>query len=113
MKQFTVYLIKPVWIQRALTFIIIASLLAGCNLPWQPSPEETLEEIEQSKIEVLETATPEPRQNLPPAVVEINPLPNTVIGLNQAITLYFNQPMDKNSVEAAIHFQPGISGRFS
>ncbi|MFW5713805.1 MAG: Ig-like domain-containing protein [Brevefilum sp.] len=46
-------------------------------------------------------------------MIAIDPLPNTVIDLNQSISLHFNQPMDKNSVEAAIHFQPGISGRFS
>jgi hypothetical protein len=41
-----------------------------------------------------------------------SPFPDSVIALNQPITLYFNQAMDRDSVEAALHFEPRISGRF-
>jgi alpha-2-macroglobulin len=104
---------KAIGFYRVLAVIMVTSLLAGCQLPWRPFLEEVTEDTKQAKIEETETPTPEPRQDLPPAVVEVSPLPDTVIDLNQPISLFFNQPMDKNSVEAAIHFQPGISGRFS
>lgn len=112
MKHKDIYPSNAIWLQKLLALIIIASLLAGCQLPWQPSAEVPSEEVDQIKVEDSETPTPEPRQDLPPAVVEISPLPDTVIDLNQPISLVFNQAMDKNSVEAAFHFQPGISGRF-
>ena len=113
MKYTETYPPKAIWLYRVAAVIILVSLLTGCQLPWGPFLQEGTEENKQANIEETETPTPEPRQDLPPAVIEISPLPNTVIGLYQPISLVFNQPMDKNSVEAAIHFQPGISGRFS
>ncbi len=55
----------------------------------------------------LETPTPIPptptpyQQALPPSLVETAPLQNTVIGQLSPLTFYFNEPMDKSSVETA------------
>jgi len=103
---------SPHWLHILLTIIIISSLLAGCRMPWEPSPEEETQEAgvfeTQEKVD-----TPEPRQDLPPALVEVSPLPESMIALNQPFLLYFNQPMDTDSVEAAVHFNPSIDGEFT
>jgi uncharacterized protein YfaS (alpha-2-macroglobulin family) len=56
------------------------------------------------------TATPEP---LPPALVESDPPPGSVIPLAKPITFYFNQDMDRPTVEGALSGQPRLSGKFS
>ncbi|MCJ7622974.1 MAG: Ig-like domain-containing protein, partial [Anaerolineaceae bacterium] len=47
-----------------------------------------------------------PPEPLPPAIVETAPLPGSTISLNDGITLYFNQSMDRDSVETAIQIDP-------
>lgn len=96
-------------IRILVSVIVIASLLAGCNLPWQLPTEE--EDAATKEAEQEETS--EPHQDLPPALVEVSPIPNSVIPLQESITLYFNQAMDVDSVEAAISFTPSTSGSFS
>jgi len=101
------------WSQILISLIVIASLLAGCRLPWQTQSEEPTIKTNGSDEVTSVIPTPEPRQDLPPAVVEVTPLPNTYIGLEEPISLYFNQGMDRESVEAAIHFEPNTSGLFT
>jgi hypothetical protein len=97
------------WVQIIMSLVMMTSLLAGCRFPWQPSPDEMNKDAEAEQEQV---ATAEPRKDLPPALVEVYPLPNSIIALQQPITLYFNQSMDTDSVEAAIHFDPTIGGSF-
>lgn len=112
MKTSRIYSDKRLWGQKIAAMVIVLSLLAGCQFPWKKTTKEPAGIDESPGTEFVEMPTPEPRQDLPPAVVEIYPLPDTVIDLQQPITVYFNQPMDTKSVEAAIHFEPGISGQF-
>ena len=56
------------------------------------------------------TSTP---QSLPPALVETDPLPGAQIALKNPITFYFNQPMDRSSVEGALSGEPALSGSFT
>ncbi len=56
------------------------------------------------------TATPQP---LPPAIVESNPPLGGEVPLDGPITLYFNQPMDRPSVESALDVQPALDGKIS
>lgn len=56
------------------------------------------------------TATPQP---LPPALVESDPLPGTLLSLEKPITLYFNQAMQRASVETALSGEPALIGNFS
>ncbi len=58
------------------------------------------------------TPTPTP-QPLPPALVESNPPPGSVIPLAKPITFFFNQDMDRPTVEGALSGQPRLSGKFS
>lgn len=55
------------------------------------------------------TATP--RADLPPALIEVEPPIGSEIALKGAVTLYFNQPMQRASVEAAISGSAGVAGR--
>lgn len=56
------------------------------------------------------TATPTPTpQPLPPDLVESDPFPGAELPLQGTITLFFNQPMEHGSVEAAF---TGLSGSF-
>lgn len=54
---------------------------------------------------------PDPEQIAAPALVEVSPLPGSELGAGAAPVLYFNQPMDRASVEAAFQVQPEIPGR--
>lgn len=101
------------WFQIFFSILVISSLIAGCGMPWQTEPDIASEET--TVLEVLQEPVPTrvPQTDLPPALVEVSPLPASLIALDQPITLYFNQDMDEASVEAAIHFDPRISGRFT
>jgi hypothetical protein len=56
------------------------------------------------------TPTPQP---LPPALVETEPAAGSQVPLDKPISLYFNQAMDKTSVEAAFSVQPQVAGSFA
>ncbi len=47
---------------------------------------------------------------LPPALVEVNPLPLSELAPGAAPVIYFNQPMERASVEASV--QSSVSGQF-
>jgi uncharacterized protein YfaS (alpha-2-macroglobulin family) len=53
---------------------------------------------------------PESLPPMPPAILETQPAAGTQIPLQTPITFYFNQPMDKKSVEAAWTIQPALTG---
>jgi len=83
-----------------LHLVLIASLLlSACKLFSLPFPT--------SGPSVTPTALPQP---LPPLVVETIPPGGSQIPLQTPITLFFNQPMDKTSVESAITGQPALEG---
>ncbi len=112
MKQVGISDAKIFRLQAILVLFVIVSLVTGCRPPWQPPPDdEDFEVVDQEAISNQINGGQDNRE-LPPALVEIDPLPNSVINLNQPITFYFNQSMDASSVEAAIHFEPRVSGRF-
>ncbi len=90
--------------KRLLSLLLLLSL--ACSLPGlavtstAPPPTPT----------APPTATPRP---LPPTLVELDPPPGSTLGgPRQALTLYFDQPMDTASVEAALHTEPTVGGRF-
>ncbi|HLE14775.1 MAG TPA: Ig-like domain-containing protein [Anaerolineales bacterium] len=86
----------------------------ACSLPGigrqvggtpSPTPQASPASVFPTPIEP--TSTPRP---LPPALVESDPAPQSEVSLDGAITLYFNQPMDRKSVEASFR---GIPGTFT
>jgi hypothetical protein len=50
---------------------------------------------------------------LPPVLVETIPPAGSQVPLNQPIAFYFNQPMDRASVEAAVSIEGEANGLFS
>ena len=105
-------------IAKVISLLLLMSIiLSGCRLPWQQGEESSqTQETEGVGPETIDgdtSPTEEPRSDLPPALVEVTPPPQKHIDLEDSITLYFNQPMDTDSVEAAIQFEPRVSGRFS
>ena len=65
----------------------------------EPQPGTTSEPGATPTAQPSPTLPPEP---LPPALVEASPLPGSTLPLQGEITLYFNQPMQRASVEAAL-----------
>lgn len=93
------------------TLILVSLLwsLAGCS---KVSP--TAGTAIPTKAAALPSATPtQVPPTLPPALVETDPLPGAQIALENPITFYFNQAMQRTSVEAAVSGEPALSGSFS
>ncbi len=97
--------------------VALACSIPGITQPSTPQPTEVnaVEEfVEEADIvptlPALPTATLQP---LPPALVEVEPPPGSDLPPLGIFTFYFNQPMDKPSVELALSGQPTLSGRFT
>lgn len=80
-------------LRKAVYLLLVAGFTFGCALPSFPFPAS----------QATPTAYQEP---LPPALVEVSPPDGSQIGLTQAITFYFNQPMDRDALEAALFGLP-------
>ncbi len=50
---------------------------------------------------------------LPPHVIAVSPYPGEEVPLDQAVTVTFDQPMDRASVESAWQIEPAASGTFT
>jgi uncharacterized protein YfaS (alpha-2-macroglobulin family) len=90
-----------------LVFLILILVSLACSLPGfgQPEPEMLPSEpTAQPTLPPMPTPTPRP---LPPALIESLPSPGAEAPLNGPITLFFNQAMNRSSVETA------LSGQFS
>ena len=105
----------------ALPFLLITIALA-CAMPGiiqeAPPPPTDVENLDAPVQETPfdPTLPPPPTPTLrplPPTVVEVKPIPGTTLPLQPNFTFYFNQPMDKPSVELALTGQPALSGRFT
>ena len=83
-------------------FVLIALSLA-CAMPdiGGPTPTPPAPTLEPT-VPATPTPTPLP---LPPDLVESQPIVGGEVPLEGPITLYFNQPMDKTSVEFALTSQ--------
>jgi len=104
---------KPAVVGITLSILVLVCLsvsLSGCNRK-TPTPTVTATQPIPTK-EVLPSPTPLPL-DLPPALVETNPLLGAQLVLDSPLAFYFNQPMDRPSVEAAISGDPILSGSFT
>jgi uncharacterized protein YfaS (alpha-2-macroglobulin family) len=100
-----------------LLFIIGLLVSQACDLPFSEEPAPTLAPTGTAASVVSQPTdaalpTEVPPEPLPPAIVEILPLPGSTLHLSDGITLYFNQSMDRDSVEAAMQFDPHVSVQF-
>lgn len=96
----------------ALSLLLVVSL--ACSFPSiaresAPTKTPTSKAVAQITPPPPPTPTPTP-QPLPPALVENDPFTSSEMALDGSITLYFNQPMDRETVEASF---AGLEGTFT
>ncbi len=89
-------------IYKTLFILIVVSLLfSACSMP------------NTTPVTQQPAATPTAlQQSFPPGIVETVPLAGSQIEVQEAITFYFNQPMDRASVETAWSVDPVVGGEF-
>ena len=104
---------------RILPLLLVALSLA-CSLPGfgprsQATPKPPAEaNLEPTPAPTARPALPTPTaQPLPPAIVESDPPVGAELPLSQPVRLFFNQPMERASVEAALSIQPALAGLFT
>ena len=100
-----------VLIITTLVLISLAWSLPGCGKATTVAVTST-PTLEPTRPPDTPTPTPLPPTQ-PPALVETDPLPGSQIALNNPITFYFNQPMQRTSVEASVTGVPTLSGSFT
>ena len=83
-------------------FILAAVLTFSCALPSLPT--------QQPEAATPTTVQPEP---LPPVLAEVSPLDGSQLGLDEPMTFYFSQPMNRDSVEASLFGLPSGSHTWS
>ncbi len=54
-----------------------------------------------------------PPGNLPPALAEVQPPAGSELTAHETLTLFFNQPMQRDSVEFALQVQPAVARNFN
>jgi hypothetical protein len=87
---------------HTLAYLILATVLMfSCALPSLPT---------QQPAATPTTVQPEP---LPPVLAEVSPLDGGQLGLDEPITFYFSQPMNRDSVEASLFGLPSGSRTWS
>jgi len=88
-----------------ISIFLLISLACQISNPFaRPTPD--------SAATAPATIQPVQAEPAPPAVVEMQPPANSVLGTSDSVTFYFNQPMNTDSVEAALRIQPEIKGSF-
>jgi len=109
---------RKTWLIPLLLIVVaLACSMPGISQPTTQAPPkigevDTVEEVKTADPTLPPQPTPTP-QPLPPVLVEVAPPLGSDFPLQGALTLYFNQPMDKPSVELALTGQPALSGRFN
>ncbi len=93
-----------------LSFTLFAVLLVSCSMPGIPFNMQAPEVQPQEPSAATPTAITQ--QDYEPAIIETVPLAESMIGVQEEITFYFNQPMDRASVEAAWVADPVGGGEF-
>jgi len=88
------------------------SQLAGPTTPavTPAQVEGTLTAVPQVQFQARETA-PVVQSELPPALIEVDPLPRSALSPGSDVVMYFNQPMNRASVEAALEIEPELPAR--
>ncbi len=90
--------------------LLLAAL--ACNLPGR-SPGPATPATEPTPSAPTPVSLLMPAEPLPPALVESIPPAGGILPLSDPIRLFFNQEMDRASVERALQGEPPLSGRIS
>lgn len=101
---------------QALTVFLLVWLgvSTACAIPAVPlfAPSSTPTLPPPTRTPLPPTPSPTPLPQTPPVLVETQPETNGDLPAQGPITLTFNQPMERASVESAIQGQPTLSGHF-
>jgi hypothetical protein len=131
-RTFIVTFSKPKWskkmsqrrfVKLIILLLILPLLFSACRKEEEPTPTPQAtapaeQEAEAQPTTAVNTPTTTVNYDWPPQVIYSSPEPGEEVMLDGAITVRFDQPMDKESVEAAFSIarneQPGqVSGSFS
>lgn len=102
-------------LRKVLPYLSVLLLVFGmlaCSLPGIFGRDTATPVSTSNVLPTLLPPRPTP-QPLPPTLVESDPLPGVELPLNSPISLYFNQPMEPTSVEAALTIEPTIAGQIT
>ena len=102
--------VRPARYWPALALLLIAALACSLTNTGRRTPTPTPSTTSGAVLSGELPAAPQP---LPPALVETDPPPGAELPLGGALTLYFNQPMDRSSVESALVSQGAVAGGIS
>jgi len=92
-----------------LIFLLLALSMA-CSIPTLPRATQDVPQVLPDPTPT--SPPPTPAAPLPPALVESDPPQGAELALDQPITLYFNQPMDPDSVQQALSVPEGVEGEW-
>lgn len=90
------------WHPGLILLLIFLLVLSSCNLPGVAPTTPT-----------SPSPTPYDMPAVPPALVETDPVSGSLIGLQQVLTFYFNQPMQAATVEKSLAGQLLVTGKFN
>ncbi len=92
---------KRKWLTALILVSTLLSSILACRSPFAAQPT------------AVPTPTATPLSPTPPLLVDYTPARGEETPLERPLTLTFDQPMDRTSVEAAFSINPPIEGRFS
>ncbi|MCC6187683.1 MAG: Ig-like domain-containing protein [Anaerolineales bacterium] len=95
---------SKVW--TALSVLVVASL--SCTI-FGPAPTAT---PPPAAFTSTPSASPTPLPPIPPRVIDYSPVRGDELPPDGDITVYFDGPMDRSSVEAAFSLRPAVTGVF-
>jgi alpha-2-macroglobulin len=100
---------RSLWLKMITGWVLLAMACSLPANPFTPQSPVSAEPTPTATLLPLPTAIPQ----VSPAIVETRPLPGSTVDLHNGLTFYFNQPMDRASVEAAFQTDPGVEGLFA
>jgi hypothetical protein len=98
---------KGIWV----TIVALVLVSIACSVPVLDNifKSETTPTNVSETATVISAALTTPLPPIPPTLVEVDPALGVELNPNEPITLYFDQPMDTDSVAAALHMDPILS----
>ncbi|HSV85524.1 MAG TPA: Ig-like domain-containing protein, partial [Levilinea sp.] len=99
-----------VWLKIFVGWVLLSM---ACNLPANPIISQyPLTSQPASTPTFALPLLPMPIAQVPPALVETRPLPGSPVSRSSGIVFFFNQAMDRATVESALHIEPQFAGIF-
>jgi len=100
------------WLMVGTVLLLVSMACAIPGLSSQEAPAGAPGAAGQVTQPPTPPQAPTPPPPAPPVLVETQPLPQGEVPLLGPLTLYFNQAMDRASVEGALRLDPAITGKY-